>query len=74
MALKSVIGIRASSVSLMACSVDGRVEAVMQSSSPTDSPCPYSPRICTPPPSFSLIDRSRPLITCQRSSAKRLKE
>ena len=37
-ALKSVMGMRASSVSRMACRVDGRGEAVMQSSSPTDSP------------------------------------
>lgn len=62
-ALNSVIGILASSLSRMACSVEGRGLAVMQSSSPTLSPWPYSSSICTPPPSFSLIERSRPLMT-----------
>jgi hypothetical protein len=65
MALKSVIGILASSVSRMAWRVEGREEEVMQSSSPTDSPWPYSFWIWTPPPAFSLIDRSRPLMTCK---------
>lgn len=49
MALNSVMGMRASSVSRMACRVDGRGDAVMQSSSPTDSPWPCSAWIQTPP-------------------------
>lgn len=63
MALKRVIGMRASSVSRIACRVVGRGVEVMQSSSPTDSPWPCSAWTWMPPPCRSVIERRRPLMT-----------